>query len=59
MVYATGDEAWRVREMAARVIALHGLGDALDDVVRLGDHAVARVRTAAERVVEVLTATCA
>ena len=32
---ATRDEAWRVREMAAKVIARHQVGDALDAVAAL------------------------
>ena len=48
---ALGDEAWRVREMAARVVARHRLGDLLDDVQRLRSDPVQRVRVAAERAV--------
>ncbi len=55
LVRATGDEAWRVREMAARVIARHRF-DALDAVVGLRDDPVPRVRVAANRAVAVLTA---
>lgn len=54
---ATSDEAWRVREMAAKVIAKHRIGDALDDVITLRDDPVPRVRAAAERAIAVLTAT--
>jgi HEAT repeat protein len=53
---ATRDEAWRVREMAARVIARHRLGDALDAVAALRTDPVERVRAAAGRAVSVLTA---
>jgi HEAT repeat protein len=56
IIKATADESWRVREMAAKVIARHGVGDALDSVVRLRDDPVARVRAAALGAVEVLTA---
>jgi hypothetical protein len=47
IIRATEDEAWRVREMAANVIARHQVGDALD--------AVAALRAAA-RAVTLLTA---
>jgi HEAT repeat protein len=56
IVRATADEAWRVREMAAKVIARHGVGDALSAVIELRDDHVPRVRSAAERAVVVLTA---
>jgi hypothetical protein len=53
---ALGDEHWRVREMALRVVARHELGDALPAVVELREDPVPRVRTAAARTVAVLTA---
>jgi len=53
---ATHDEAWRVREMAAKVIAAHRLGDALDAVAALRADPVERVRAAAARAVTLLTA---
>ena len=53
---ATGDEAWRVREMAARVIARHRVGDAFDAVAALRADPVERVRAAAARAVTLLTA---
>ena len=56
-IAATSDEAWRVREMAAKVIAKHRIGDALDAVITLRDDPVPRVRAAAERAIAVLTAT--
>lgn len=46
---ALDDEAWRVREMALKVVSRHRLEDALPAVVRLQDDPVARVRTAALR----------
>ena len=46
---ATRDDAWRVREMAAKVVAKHALDDVFDDMLRLRDDPVTRVRTAAER----------
>ena len=56
IIGATRDPAWRVREMAAKVVARHRVGGALDAVVRLRDDPVARVRAAAERAVVTLTA---
>jgi hypothetical protein len=56
IIAATGDEAWRVREMAAKVIARHQVGDGLDAVAALRVDEVARVRAAASRAVTVLTA---
>jgi len=53
---ALTDEAWRVREMALRVVRRHLLGDTLPVVVRLRDDPVARVRAAASRAVATLTA---
>ncbi len=56
IVEATSDEAWRVREMAAKVTARHRIGDGLDAVILLRDDPVPRVRAAAERAIAVLTA---
>jgi hypothetical protein len=56
IIGATGDEAWRVREMAAKVIARHRVGDAFDAVAALRTDPVERVRAAAARAVTVLTA---
>ncbi|MGH3877677.1 MAG: hypothetical protein ACRDSK_11655 [Actinophytocola sp.] len=50
------DPAWRVREMAAKVVARNLLGDALADVAPLRDDPVRRVRDAATRAVATLTA---
>lgn len=50
------DEAWRVREMAAKVIARRRLGEALTAVAELRHDPVARVRAAAARAVTSLTA---
>jgi HEAT repeat protein len=55
IIQATGDEAWRVREMAAKVIARHRVGDAFDAVTELRNDQVPRVRAAAERAVMILT----
>jgi hypothetical protein len=52
---ATRDDAWRVREMAAKVVARHLLGDALEAVAALRDDPVPRVRTAAERALILVT----
>jgi hypothetical protein len=56
IIHATSDEAWRVREMAGKVIAAHRVGDALDAVAGLRADRVSRVRAAAERAVVMLTA---
>jgi len=56
VVHATTDEAWRVREMAAKVIARHRLGDAIDAVSQLQDDPTARVRAAAHRAIIRITA---
>jgi HEAT repeat protein len=50
------DPAWRVREMAAKVVARNLVGDALDDVAPLRADPVRRVRIAATRAVAILTA---
>ena len=55
IIYATTDDAWRVREMAAKVIARHRVGDALTAVAELENDPVPRVRTAGKRAVVVLT----
>lgn len=52
---ALTDEAWRVREMAAKVVARHELGEALPIVAELRGDAVPRVRAAALRAVVRLT----
>lgn len=49
------DEAWRVREMAAKVVARHVVGDLLTDVAELRDDPVPRVRAAATRAVARIT----
>jgi hypothetical protein len=56
MLDALTDEAWRVREMAAKVVARRLLGEALAAVAALRQDPVARVRLAAERVTAILTA---
>jgi hypothetical protein len=56
VVAATADEHWRVREMAAKVVAKRRIGAALDPVTALRSDPVARVRAAAERATVLLTA---
>ncbi len=56
IIAATSHEAWRVREMAAKVIARHKVGDAMESVVALRVDAVPRVRAAADRAVMTLSA---
>lgn len=53
---ALADEHWRVREMAAKVIARYRIGAALEVVAELRDDPVPRVRAAADRAVVLLTA---
>lgn len=52
---ATADETWRVREMAAKVIARHRVDDALEAVTGLRGDPVPRVRAAADRALARLT----
>ncbi len=52
---ALEDDAWRVREMAAKVAARHLLGDVLSAVAGLLEDPVPRVRTAASRAVARMT----
>jgi HEAT repeat protein len=53
---ALADESWRVREMAAKVVAKRQLGEALAAVAGMRDDPVPRVRAAAARAVMILTA---
>lgn len=55
VVAALGDEAWRVREMAAKVVARHLVGEAMPAVAACRDDPVPRVRRAAERALVRLT----
>ena len=57
VIRATTDDSWRVREMAARVIARHHVGDGLDAVLRLNGDSNERVRKAANKAVEALVGT--
>lgn len=56
---ALADDAWRVREMALKVIARHRLGDLIADVASAQNDPVPRVRQAAGRTLTVLTASSA
>jgi hypothetical protein len=49
VLQALSDEAWRVREMALKVVARHGLQEASSQVERLRDDPSARVRASAAR----------
>ncbi|HET7660164.1 MAG TPA: HEAT repeat domain-containing protein [Oryzihumus sp.] len=53
---ALTDEAWRVREMAAKVVARHLVGEATGAVAALREDPVPRVRQAAQRALVRLTA---
>ncbi len=55
VVRALDDEAWRVREMAAKVVARHLVGEATTSVAARRDDPVPRVRRAAERALVRLT----
>jgi len=54
IIDATSHPAWRVREMAAKVIASHRVAAAIDEVVVLLDDENARVRNAAGRAFRVV-----
>jgi hypothetical protein len=56
IIAALDDEHWRVREMAAKVIARHRVGAALTAVAELRADPVPRVAAASERAVVLLTA---
>jgi len=56
VIEALSDEHWRVREMAAKVVAKRQLGAALERVADLREDKVPRVRAVAERAVVILTA---
>lgn len=49
LVRALGDDAWRVREMALKVVVRHRLDDAVRAVADLQEDPVPRVRAAASR----------
>ncbi len=54
VIRATADASWRVREMAAKVIGRHAVGDGLDALAALQSDPVARVRAAATQSIEVI-----
>lgn len=56
LLIALGDEHWRVREMAAKVVARNVVGEAFDAVAALTSDPVPRVVLAAQRAVRVLAA---
>jgi HEAT repeat protein len=56
IIRAAADNAWRVREMAAKVVARYRIDDALNAMVDLRNDKVPRVRSAAGRAVAALTA---
>jgi hypothetical protein len=56
VIAALADQHWRVREMAAKVVARHQVGAALTAVAELRGDPVARVRAAAGRATIILTA---
>jgi HEAT repeat protein len=53
---ALADESWRVREMAAKVVAKRKIGDALSIVAEMSTDPIPRVRAAAARATAILTA---
>jgi hypothetical protein len=53
---ALTDEHWRVREMAAKVVARYRIGAAFTKVAELRDDRVPRVRAASQRALVMLTA---
>ncbi|GAA0806864.1 HEAT repeat domain-containing protein [Spirilliplanes yamanashiensis] len=55
VVAALDDDSWRVREMAAKVVARHRLDPALRAVERLQHDPVPRVRAAAARALRMLS----
>jgi len=55
IIRAAADEAWRVREMAAKVVARHKVDDALGAMADLQRDEVPRVRAAAGRAIAALT----
>lgn len=54
VVGALTHEAWRVREMAAKVVAARGIWSAADEVAALAQDPVPRVRAAAARALKVV-----
>lgn len=56
ILMAVRDDAWRVREMALKVITRQRLGDLIPEVAAAQGDPVARVRQAADRALARLTA---
>ena len=56
MLAALADESWRVREMAAKVVARREIGEGLTALAGLQHDPVPRVRAAAARATAMLTA---
>jgi hypothetical protein len=56
VIEALGDEHWRVREMAAKVIARYRIGAAFEPITALRADPVPRVRAAADRALVLLIA---
>jgi HEAT repeat protein len=54
IIQAATDDAWRVREMAAKVVARHRVDAALDAMADLQDDERPRVRSAARRAIAAL-----
>lgn len=55
VVESTAHDSWRVREMAAKVIARHRVDEGLDAILGLMTDPIPRVRAAAERAKKQLT----
>ncbi len=51
---ALGDDAWRVREIALKVVARHYIDEVVSQVVELRNDPIARVRAAAQRAIDLL-----
>jgi hypothetical protein len=56
VLHALDDPEWRVRDMALKVVARHGIEEAVDQVERLEDDPSARVRASAARARKALSA---
>jgi hypothetical protein len=54
VIAALTDEAWRVREMAAKVISRHQIGNAISVLASVQNDAIARVRVAVQRALTTL-----
>lgn len=54
VIRATGDESWRVREMATKVLAAHRVTSGLHALKRLQADPVPRVRAGADRALDII-----